>query len=441
MKRRLKEVKVVIGANYGDEGKGLMTDYFTDRDKKCLVVCNNGGAQRGHTVKGGSLRHVFHHFGSGTLSGAETYFSRYFILNPLLFAEEYRQLRTYGLFPSDGRTPAGPAIYRHPDCLWSTPYDMMINQIVEEHRGSRRHGSCGVGIWETIVRSEKLHYPLDRFGNNPASLREYLGIIRDDYLPARLKELGIGRVPEKWKELIAREEMMDHFIEDILFLTKHTITAEDTLLFGYDRAIIENGQGLLLDRNITEDREHTTPSNTGLQNVAGMLNDLGIAFRNYAPSGSRNSQNEPDRSSQTEPGRNNHRYSAPIPVEVCYVTRTYLTRHGAGPFPGECDKGTINPLMIDETNMPNAFQGSLRYGIISPEALAERIAKDFRKYTGKCDGSGIFELSLAITHCNETSWLWNNRTPIRREHFQSLKMKRVYYSASENKEEIRAEEL
>ena len=32
MENRIKEIKIVIGANYGDEGKGLMTDYFSDKN-------------------------------------------------------------------------------------------------------------------------------------------------------------------------------------------------------------------------------------------------------------------------------------------------------------------------------------------------------------------------------------------------------------------------
>jgi len=44
------KVKVVIGANYGDEGKGLMTDYFVRQEKNPLVIRFNGGAQAGHTI-------------------------------------------------------------------------------------------------------------------------------------------------------------------------------------------------------------------------------------------------------------------------------------------------------------------------------------------------------------------------------------------------------
>lgn len=48
-----KQVKVVIGANFGDEGKGLMADYFCSKLSKNGSVLNirfNGGAQAGHTV-------------------------------------------------------------------------------------------------------------------------------------------------------------------------------------------------------------------------------------------------------------------------------------------------------------------------------------------------------------------------------------------------------
>ena len=44
------DAKAVIGSNYGDEGKGLVTDFLANEAMKtygnCLVICNNGGAQR-----------------------------------------------------------------------------------------------------------------------------------------------------------------------------------------------------------------------------------------------------------------------------------------------------------------------------------------------------------------------------------------------------------
>ena len=92
----MKDIKIVIGANFGDEGKGKLTDYYTKNADNCIVVCSNGGAQRGHTVlKSDGTRHVFHHFGSGTLNGADTYLPEDFILNPLVFREEWEELKKF----------------------------------------------------------------------------------------------------------------------------------------------------------------------------------------------------------------------------------------------------------------------------------------------------------------------------------------------------------
>lgn len=50
-------------------------------------------------------------------------------------------------------------------------------------------------------------------------------------------------------------------------------------------------------------------------------------------------------------------------TEICYITRSYFTRHGAGAFPTECDKNVINPNIIDETNSYNDYQQIIRYGL------------------------------------------------------------------------------
>ena len=78
------------------------------------------------------MRHVFKHFGSGTLKGVPTYLSKHFILNPILFREEWE-----GLVKKKGVTPK---VIVHPEAIITTPYDMIINQIVETYRGKNRHG-------------------------------------------------------------------------------------------------------------------------------------------------------------------------------------------------------------------------------------------------------------------------------------------------------------
>lgn len=140
----------VIGTNFGDEGKGLMTDYFVhhflNAGKSCVVIKHNGGSQAGHTVvTPDGTRHVFGHFGSGTLQGVPTYFDRDFIVNPMTFVKEYKKLQKLG---------HPPVCFVHPECRIQLPVDILINQVAEAFRGENKHGSCGMGIWETVVRSQ-----------------------------------------------------------------------------------------------------------------------------------------------------------------------------------------------------------------------------------------------------------------------------------------------
>ncbi len=360
MKYTEREIKAVIGASYGDEGKGLMTDYFCAAaqraGKSCLTVLHNGGAQRGHTVVSeNGFRHVFHHLSSGTFSCSDTYFADTFILNPMVFAEEHREL-----YPDT-------KIYYSPECRWSTPFDMMINQIAEDNRGGNRHGSCGYGIWETIVRYEKgcsLSFP-DFSALNTEGKKAYLKNIRDNYMPRRLNALGINSLSDKWSETVYNERLIENFISDCEYFADNTIMTDSSILESYPFTVFEGAQGLLLNSDFGENEKYTTPSFTGAENPVRITGSL------Y--------------------GKND--------VEVCYVTRTYLTRHGAGPFEGECTKNEINPDMKDMTNVPNGYQGTLRYGKINIEKLRERIFRDFAKF-GSIPNSHI---SLAVTHLNETN--------------------------------------
>lgn len=360
-----KNIKVVIGANFGDEGKGLMTDYFCHqaalRGENCIVVCHNGGAQRGHTVdtpKG--LHHVFHHFGSGTFAGADTYLSKDFILNPILFRQEWEELKKLGYEPK---------AYMNPLCRVTTPFDMIINQVLEEKRSNDRHGSCGMGIFETIKRYEE-NYGYPAWGlleNRDNQNKEAIKAIKHTYLPKRFNELKI-QPSEEWEEIINSDGLIEQFLEDLEFMANHVTVCVDTnALEKYKNIVFEGGQGLLLDQKNQEYFPHLTPSNTGLKNPAKMILRL---FPDSA-------------------------------VEVCYVTRPYLTRHGAGRIDNECSKKEINPNMEDLTNTPNPHQGIVRYGKMNVYELLNRTQKDF---SNRAD----WKLSLSITHGNEVSGMFDS---------------------------------
>lgn len=339
----MKDIKIVIGANFGDEGKGLMTNYFSS-NPNTIVVCSNGGAQRGHTVfePTTGTRHIFHHFGSGTLNGADTYLPKYYILNPIVFNQEYEELSKY---VNDLK------IYVNPACMITTPLDMMANQIKEQSRGNNRHGSCGTGIFETITR--------DKAGVTALNYD-----IISEYYTEKFKKENI-QLSKEWAATFYDKNIFKMFIEyDYPLMKQRSTIAYDDILKEYNNIVFEAGQGLLLDQNNTAYFPHLTPSNTGIKNPAEIINNIS--------------------------------WEEEIAVETCYVSRTYLTRHGAGPFKTECWKEEINPSIHDKTNEPNAWQGSLRYGFLNIKDMLDRCYNDFK--SANMDNNTF---SVAITHLNE----------------------------------------
>lgn len=379
---KIKTVDVVIGANFGDEGKGLMTDYLanlrSNKDEETLVILHNGGSQRGHTVTTPEgKRHVFRHFGSGTYNNASTYLSEDFIVNPILFKKEYLELKKENI---------EPIVYINYNCKMTTIYDMLINQALEIFRGKDKHGSCGVGIYETIFRNRNrkeinLNFKEEAQYNSPYlaltvgefdelntfNKIEFLDTLRMDYLPKRLKELQIKELPDNLKKAWTSDNVLINFIDDFNFMRNNSFIMRKNyqeLLKNHEHLIFEGGQGLLLDQNNIDYFPHLTPSNTGLTNPRKILKDMdykGI-------------------------------------VKVYYVTRTYMTRHGVGKFKTECNKEMINSNMIDFTNVRNPFQDNLRYGMLDLFDLEDRIIKDLRK---EKDNRIYFIGNIVFTHTNE----------------------------------------
>lgn len=322
--------RIVIGANFGDEGKGLMTDYLCAQGAG-VVVRFNGGAQAGHTVVTPSgQRHVFRHFGSGSLLNIPTFLSQFFVCNPILFFEELKQLDALGF---------NPTVYAHPDCLVTTLPDMLINQYIENKRADKRHGSCGIGFHETISRSKvnELKITMSDLWNGGTRLESQLAEICDKYSRFRT-----GQKVDAPGAIEAFIKCCHQFADCV-----------NPLGIGQCKDLIfEGAQGLLLDQNRKEFFPHVTHSNTGMKNVEVLCAQAGITTK-----------------------------------EIYYVSRTYLTRHGAGPLPG--DDASLN--YADETNQPNAFQGTLRFAPLDYNSLRARCKLD----------AGSNAHNLVLTHCDQ----------------------------------------
>lgn len=361
-------IKVVIGANYGDEGKGLIAEFLCKNSKAPVVVLSNGGCQRGHTVNNveKGIRHVFHHFGSGTIVGAPTLFSSTYLLNPIAYVKEYEELVHLGITPECARSPR---------CILQLPSDMFINQTIEKARAAsmKQHGSCGWGIWETQVRVRD-YAKLEFEDFSKMSFEEKKSYMLDALhwqLDKRICDIYKPFVDLFVISILESDQFICHFIQDFekmqatcgcLETSDLVKVAKDT---EHETIIVENAQGLLLDKkHAPKDDDgrtdiHATPSDTTLKGALASLGNNNIDADD---------------------------------VVAAYVSRTYMTRHGAGPFPEHTPGMTFN----DMTNVHNEYQGSMRFGKISYDAanaLLRRIAND--AHSCGCTPS------LALTHVNE----------------------------------------
>lgn len=342
---------VVIGANYGDEGKGLMTDYFSAQSDSSLVIRFNGGCQAGHTVTTpDGRRHVFSHFGSGLFAGASTYLSKHYAVNPVLYLKERDKL---------GRIPAGHTLYVDQRAPVTTFFDMLVNQMIEDFRGAKRHGSCGMGFGETIGRHEGGRYALTVADLcNTQRLREKLVAIRNEHLPARCRELGLPDFGQH-HHLCTSDVLVEAFISAAEeFLDEVTVVSGPArLVQAHENVVFEGAQGLLLDQTRGA-FPYVTRSNTGLTNALEVAREASLAC-----------------------------------LEVAYITRAYLTRHGAGPLTNEL-AGQPYAGIVDLTNQPNNYQGSLRFAYLEHDLLEKAIRLDL----ADAAGSGVqVSASLAVT--------------------------------------------
>ena len=336
------KASVVIGANFGDEGKGNVTNWLSDENT--TVVRFNGGAQAGHTVVApDGSRTVFSHIGSGSWKGANTWLSQDFVINPMVFRKEHE-----ALIHRMRNTTIIPKISYDYRCRFTTPWDIILNQELEMKRADDRHGSVGLGFGETIERYEQLGL-MSTINSFNKKREGFVKFMIDQWVPARAKDLDIESRIEFMRDKIASRDFINRFYQDLEYFLDITTNTEMlgpngavSLINGGDRSkkiVFEGAQGLLLDQHFGT-FPHVTRSSTGLANIDSVCKLLHI----------------------TE-------------LEVYYVTRCYLTRHGAGPLSFEMANPPVSNFK-DETNKPNPFQGTLRFAPLDPVKLRERIMRD-----------------------------------------------------------------
>lgn len=325
---------IVIGLGYGDEGKGLVTDYCSSQFPDTLTIRFNGGQQAGHTVcLPGGRRHVFSSFGAGTWRGAATYWSAYCTVSPGALLNEYQALRQLKL---------KPVLYLDRHCPVTTHYDVLFNRLLENQRGEGRHGSCGMGFGQTIARNEDgLCFSVSELLDGTQAAPKLLEIRRYYIREAEKQQLDFTG--------------FDHEAEDLRFLNYITacrnllnktlfLTTEQEIFsnkHSWQQYVFEGAQGVLLDMDYGH-FPHVTRSHTSSKNALAMISRNGAAF-----------------------GK----------VSIFYVSRVYQTRHGEGPM-----NATQVQLHLknneQETNVFNAYQGNFKVAPLDTGALKRAIAHD-----------------------------------------------------------------
>ncbi len=229
--------KAVIGLGFGDEGKGLTTNFLCLQNPNALVVRYSGGQQAGHTVVLDGKRHVFSNFGSGTLNGNPTYWSQYCTVDPFGLYNEMQILMKLGV---------QPIIYIDGKCPITTPIDKKLNQLQDSKTGN---GTCGVGVGATLAREEQF----------------YSLLFEDLFYPSIVDiKLNLFR-----KYSIVDDEQINVFLHCVRYIISNP---NIQITYGIPKnkeLIFEGSQGLLLDQHYGF-FPHVTRSNTGSTNILEM---------------------------------------------------------------------------------------------------------------------------------------------------------------------------
>ena len=307
------EAKIVVGLGYGDEGKGITTDYLSSHSPlPSIVIRYSGGQQAGHTVVKNGKRHIYATFACGTGSGLPTYISEYCTFYPPFALNEYITLVDKGIIPS---------LYIHPlarlTSYWDVAWGRFRERIVN-------HGSCGMGVGATMHRHEQSPYKLFVIDlTNKNILKEKLNEMGRYYWD-RVKDSGCSELDVKYfrEQMDANRLNFERSLDSgwMKYIIEQRIHGYHRILSFNESFIFEGSQGVLLDMDHGV-FPNVTYSNTTSKNALNICKQMGIK--------------ECDTS-------------------IYYVTRCYLTRHGNGWLPSDEEIMLINNS--DETNISNEWQ-------------------------------------------------------------------------------------
>jgi len=279
---------VVIGAQWGDEGKGKIVDWLTDHARG--VVRFQGGHNAGHTLVIGGRKTVLHLIPSGILrKKVACYIGNGVVLSPQALVEEIAMLETAGV-DVRSRLKISEA------CPLILPYHVALDLAREHAKGDFKLGTTGRGIGPAYedkvarraLRLQDLFHP-ERFALKLKELLDFHNFVLVNYFHAKPVDYQ-----KTFDETMKLARQIKPLVADVPQLLYKAHKAGHSLLF-------EGAQGALLDID-----HGTYPYVTSSNCVAGAAAagaGIGPQHLHY----------------------------------VLGITKAYTTRVGSGPFPTELD--------------------------------------------------------------------------------------------------------
>ena len=219
-------VKAVVGANWGDEGKGKITDMLAE--KADIIVRFQGGANAGHTIVNNYGKFALHTLPSGVFYDHTTsVIGNGVALNIPVFFKEYNEVVSRGV-------PA-PKILISERAQMVMPYHILFDQYEEERLGGKSFGSTKSGIAPFYSdKYAKIGFQVSELFDEE-HLKEKLASVcaTKNVLLEHLYHKPLLNVDELFAELMEYKKMVEPYVCDVsLYLWNALKEGKEVLLEG-----------------------------------------------------------------------------------------------------------------------------------------------------------------------------------------------------------------
>ncbi|MCX8194844.1 MAG: adenylosuccinate synthase [Candidatus Micrarchaeota archaeon] len=226
-------VAVVVGTQWGDEGKGKIVDYYASRADMVIRYC--GGANAGHTIVHGEKKFKFHHLPSGCLYRRTTnILGNGMVVDPKKLLEEIDALHSAGIRPKIIISPRAHVVL---------PYHFVLDGAEEERKGKMAAGTTKRGIGPAYAdKAARFGIRFSEF-IQPHIFREKLRMLHQIKLRVIEGVYGMhftGTEEEIYREYSNYAQRLSPFVSDTTELVHKAIANKRKVL-------LEGAQGTMLD--------------------------------------------------------------------------------------------------------------------------------------------------------------------------------------------------